>query len=434
MRTTRPNITIEYALDEENEVTSSAFLVTALQWAHQHGVWEPFTRLLDLKMKTVQYTPLQKVQTLLASILIGCQYNADINARLVPDTIAANLLGMARFPDQSQCNLVLRRFDATNIDQLECIHAEHLARFACFPQAHWRGYVLIDIDQCGLVANGKTYEFARKGYFPHQHHCQGYQLSAAWLGGCGLTLGLRFDPGNVHCSTRLRELVELAAARCGESYRQAIYRVDCGYGSQLNIRWFQNTGRLFVAKALLRRPDKWATKVAPNAWRLVSRAPGVRVAEIDGGPGVRAIVCEVTTPKHGIQYSVLLTNLPMEVDAAALWHLYAGRQTIEAFFKTARHVYGMGNLRSRQFTAIHAFLWLIFLTHNLLQWIKTGLFADTPVATMGTRELVERVGRIPARREQTGTGWRLLLPSLDRLAQLFVAVFHPQWVQLSLRL
>lgn len=310
MPTARPNITIEYALDEENEVTSSAFLVTALQWLHQHGAWDPFTRLLDLDMKTVHYTPLQKIQTLLASILIGCQYNADINTRLVPDAVAANLLGMDRFPDQSQCNLVLRRFDPANIAQLECIHAEHLARFARFPQAHWRGYLLIDIDQCGLVTNGKTYELAHKGYFPHKRNDQGYQLSAAWLGGCGLTLGLRLDPGNVHCSARLQELVELAAARCGESYRQAVYRVDCGYGSDLNIRWFADTGRTFVAKAWLRRPDKWAARVPPNAWRRVSRAPGVRVAEIDGGPGVRAIVCEVPTPTHGIQYSVLLTNLP----------------------------------------------------------------------------------------------------------------------------
>jgi hypothetical protein len=58
-------------------------------------------------MKRVVYTPVQKVQTLMASIMIGCKYNKDVNFRLVPDEVAASALGMARFPDQSQLNLLL---------------------------------------------------------------------------------------------------------------------------------------------------------------------------------------------------------------------------------------------------------------------------------------------------------------------------------------
>ncbi len=91
-------------------------------------------------------------------------------------------------------------------------------------------------------------------------------------------------------------------------------------------------------------------------------------------------------------------NLPAsEFDAVALWHLYSGRQSIEAFFKMGRTVYGLGNLRSRSFQAIYAFLWLVFVTHNLLQWVKQSLFGGTPLEQVGTRELVERVGRITPR-------------------------------------
>ena len=72
--------------------------------------------------------------------------------------------------------------------------------------------------------------------------------------------------------------------------------------------------------------------------------------------------------------------------------------------------------------AIPAFLWLIFLTHNLLQWIRANLLAGTPLVNMSTRVLVQLVGRMPARRERTPTGWCLLLPTLDRLALVFVAV------------
>lgn len=61
--------TIDYALSDFSDYTPSAFLVSALHWAGQQGFWQPFNRLLDVRMKKVVYTPLQKVQTLIASIM-----------------------------------------------------------------------------------------------------------------------------------------------------------------------------------------------------------------------------------------------------------------------------------------------------------------------------------------------------------------------------
>ena len=430
MKNTIP--TIEYALEDRTDYTDSAFLVTALHWANQNGVWSAFKRLLDIDMKTVVYSPLHNVQTLLASIFVGCQFNKDIKARLVPDMVAAACLGLERFPDQSQCNILLRRLDNTNLSQLEAIHAEHLQRYEPFPDAHWHGYLLVDIDQCGIVADGKQYELACKGYFVRRRGARGYQLSAAWLGKSQLSLGLRLDAGNVHCSTRLRELVELSAARVGEARRQAVFRIDGGYGTQPQIKWLLATDRLFIAKAAVRKAAKWAARVRPADWQLVRGAAGVRVAEVAAGNGVRGIVCEVSTPSGTTEYSVLLTNLAAEFDAVHLWRLSSERQTIEAFFKVGRNVYGMDNLRSREFKAIYGFLWLVFIGHNLLQWVKQELFAESGLASIGTREMVEKLGRIPARRERTASGWRLHLPAQQVLARLFVHVLRPKWVQLSL--
>lgn len=435
-----PNLDLEYALSDFSDYTHSAFLVSALHWAEQHGFWQPFVRLLSVPMKRVVYTPVQKVQTLMASIMIGCKYNKDVNFRLVPDEVAASALGMARFPDQSQLNLLLRRMDEANLLELQAIHSEHLRqyeRFSPSADAEGRDYLLVDIDQCGLIANGKTYELSRKGYFPHRRGERGYQMGAAWLGSSHATLGLRLDAGNTHCSVRFRELVELSEGHCPTSgvRRKMVYRVDGGYGTQPQIRWMLATNRLFIAKAATTRPQKWADKVAPGQWQWV---PGsVRVAEVVAGPYVRAIVCEVTPPGHQgrVEYSLLLTNLnAQEFDAVALWHLYAGRQTIEAFFKMGRNVYGLGNLRSRSFHAVYAFLWLVFITHNLLQWVKQSLFGGTPLEQIGTRELVERIGRIPAWRQRTERGWRLHLPAQDALARFFVQALSPHWVQIPLRL
>lgn len=368
--------------------------------------------------------------------MIGCQYNKDINCRLVPDEVTASLLGMARFPDQSQTNLLLRRMDEANLRELEAIHAEHLRQHERFiPSTDWQGYLLMDIDQCGLIANGKSYELSRRGYFPRRRGERGYQMSAAWLGSSRITLGLRLDPGNTHCAVRFREMVELSERHCSASHlrRTVVYRVDGGYGTQPQIRWLLATNRLFIAKGATTRPQKWAGKVAPNGWQRVDG--GVRVGEVEAGPHVRAIVCEVTPEQGRVEYSVLLTNLPaQQFEAVALWHLYAGRQTVEAFFKMGRGVYGLGNLRSRSFHAIYAFVWLVFITHNLLQWVRQALFGGTVLAEVGTRELVERVGRIPAWRERTQQGWRLHLPAHDAWARLFAHALCPHWVQLPLRL
>jgi len=69
----------------------------------------------------------------------------------------------------------------------------------------------------------------------------------------------------------------------------------------------------------------------------------------------------------------LVTNLD---DAAqAGFDFYNQQQTIEAFFKASKHVFGTANLRSRPFVAIAIFLGFVLLTHNFLVWTKSALFA-----------------------------------------------------------
>jgi hypothetical protein len=43
-----PNLELEYALSDFSDYTHSAFLVSALHWAEQHGFWQPFARLLSV--------------------------------------------------------------------------------------------------------------------------------------------------------------------------------------------------------------------------------------------------------------------------------------------------------------------------------------------------------------------------------------------------
>src|SRR5207248_6654977 len=197
-----------------------------LEYATEIGLFSLLERLLHVTMKTVRYSPLYKAQTVIASLVLGCAHTKAINETLGEEVAAANYLGMQHWPDQSQINRYLTRFTAANVDALGTVHErvlrqESRARQAC-------GLLVADCDQCGLVANGQTYEFHRKGYFPRQRGVEGYQVSLAYLGAYEEAVALYLDPGNVHCKSRLSDLLRATDRLFGpdEAASTLIRRLD----------------------------------------------------------------------------------------------------------------------------------------------------------------------------------------------------------------
>jgi len=148
---------------EVNESTSSAFLIAFQQHAAAMGFFKPIADHLRVKMKEVRYSVLQKGQTLVASILLGCPYTSSINHRLVPDQVSAQEWGMERSPDQSQINLFLNRMTAENVVQLEQAHQELLQSHSLLRSAP---RVVVDFDQTGLRVTACSHAAPRQ---PGQH-------------------------------------------------------------------------------------------------------------------------------------------------------------------------------------------------------------------------------------------------------------------------
>jgi len=76
---------------------------------------------MDVPGKEVDYSTVQKIQTIICSIAVGCTYNSDINHQLVPYTNEAELLDMRKFPDQSRINRFSRHMDFDTLNQLDII-------------------------------------------------------------------------------------------------------------------------------------------------------------------------------------------------------------------------------------------------------------------------------------------------------------------------
>lgn len=79
-------------------------------------------------MKGTDYSVHKKMITLLLSITFGRRYTSDINDKLVPDTVAANIFDMDRFPDQSQINALIRRICNQGVRQLKAYITRYLCR------------------------------------------------------------------------------------------------------------------------------------------------------------------------------------------------------------------------------------------------------------------------------------------------------------------
>ena len=421
---------ITFTTGDFKEEKTSAWLAGFIKFARTIGALDLLEQV-KVKMKEVNYTVHQKMITLLLSIIMGCKYTSDVNHKLVPDTVAANMFDMKRFPDQSQVNELIRRIDEKGIEQLASVHHQMFMQNAqCLSSS---GFIVVDIDQSGLIANGKTYEAAQKGYFSKKKNQRGYQLSAAFCGETSETISLYLDPGNTHCSARFDDLVKDTLVKLSDVAKEhrLILRIDSGYGSDDNISKICDKV-LFVAKAYSTvRAANIAKTIKKEDWKEVDGC--VDVFELPIVEGLRHIVVRTLTSKGSFEYTMLVSNIPSRrMSAIEMFHFYNKRQTIEAFFKTCKNVYHIKNLRTRKFDGIYAFLWFVFIAHNLLSWFKSTVLSDTELEGIGTKTLIEKLGFITAEVKQTAQTIIITLPGINALARKFVDCLQPRFKQISL--
>lgn len=425
--------TIAFEDGGKQEETVSAFLMLVLEYALEIGLFLMLETLVHVEMKRVRYTVLNKAQTVIASIVMGCAHTKAINETLGEEVLAANYLGMRRFPEQSQINRYLTRFSTANVDELGTVQERVLRQQSQARRA--AGLLVVDIDQCGLVANGRTYEFHRKGYFPRKRGQEGYQVSLAYVGAYDEAVQLYLDPGNTPCSYRLGDLLHDLDRLFGpeETAVTVVRRLDAGYDSPTNRALLAAVPGYVVLKGMQAKVAAREATVCPlRDWLPI--ADDVHGLELPPEGGLRRLVYELHQADGAVAYAMLYTNLPAtEWGIGRLFTFYNERTTIEAFFAQSRHVYNIQNLRSRQFTAIYAFLRFVVLTHNLLHWVKQARLAQTELAAATPRHLVCYAARVRAHISWDGRWHLRILPS-SRWALLLLDALTtaPQPRQLAL--
>ncbi|MCI1651044.1 transposase [Clostridium tyrobutyricum] len=423
---------INFTQDNCKEESTSIWLAAVMQFGLKMRFFKHFEDF-NLKMKKVKYSVYQKLITTMMSIVIGCRTTKDINERLSVEKLSANMFGMDTIPDQSQINLLLTRFDSNSILQLENIHHKLFIDNSNSISTH--NSIVVDCDQTGLIANGKTFELAQKGYFSKRKNQSGYQLSAAFTGEHSETVAMTLDSGSTHCTDHYDDLLKSIISKYNEQIHNGnlILRTDSGFGSAKNVEKLLSIPNLkFVTKGYSTvKAKNLAKDIAYSEYDKADEAAWVY--ELPQINKVRYIIVQTLSKRGNLKYSLLITNIiDKEMNAVEIFHFYNKRQTIEAFFKMAKNVYHIKNLRTSKFYGIYGFLWLVFITHNLISSFKFTILHGTKLENIGVRVLVKSIGSIKAFVERTSRGINVNIPSMTRLSRLIAdALCGPRYIQLS---
>lgn len=156
-------MTLEFGQTDELINTQYAPLVVLLVHYQQNQVLQPLQKVA-VPMKKYEFTPQEKLQQVLVSILAGCEKLSTVNQKLKPELDLARVCGWSRFADQSGLSRTLDRLTLTNIKQLRHSVTEIWKAHSQIGRHDWRGYLWLDFDLSGLPC-GKGAQASQKGYF-----------------------------------------------------------------------------------------------------------------------------------------------------------------------------------------------------------------------------------------------------------------------------
>jgi hypothetical protein len=390
-------------------------------FAESIDFFQPFEQHLQVNMKEVVYSNLDRIKALMASIVIGCKYGKDINHKLLPYQAAAHCCQLNQFPDQSQINRFLRRFESSNVTELDYIF-EWLLRHHGL--CHSQPKIDIDFDATGLVVYGKTYQLARKGYFPKKRSSHGYQFSIATTANVLFKeiLSLHLDPGNYCADSRFWDAIYQVADILGDTGRIGLIRADSASGTGKNIEALLDHRLSFLIKGRnSRTAENFAKKLSHRDWMPIDFF--IRIADLDEQKihncryPVRVIVVETTTSKGRKIYSHLYTVLDKEPEE--LFHHYNGRQNIESIIKEDKHGLYITNFRTRKYFGILAFLYFATICYNLLSLFKHHVLKDTGLESMSVIEITNKLMDIPAKVRTQGHQLTLAFPEKHELCKKY---------------
>lgn len=154
---------IEISFTDNQVNTHYAPLAAILAHYHAQNAFEPLKQM-PIAVKKRDFSPADKLEQVLISILAGCETLSEVAPRLKSETALASVCGWPRFADQSNLSRLL---DALSLKQIEPLRQATTTIWQSHSQVKlhdWRSYLWLDYDLSGLPCSPRAQE-SQKGYF-----------------------------------------------------------------------------------------------------------------------------------------------------------------------------------------------------------------------------------------------------------------------------
>lgn len=371
-------------------------------WLCQRQWLQCFEDDVTWQMQARRHAPHEKLQDAFVSILAGCDGLSQINTKLCPDRVLAHAWGRHQFADRSGVSRLLTSLTSQHVDQLRQIHHDWYRHYgqAVEHQADRNGLLRVEVDFTGLAGTPKG-QGSCKGYFAGGKNQRGRQIARISIPRYHETVVSRLYPGDAQGRDHLKALLrewEQVWPWGAQMPRDILWCTDGGFGTDANINWVLSRQYQLLTKgysgkraaAVARQISQWI-EVCPGQRWIAPMPHPVRYARKTQAL-VRRWRFDNGTYKHAIVICTCMNWTPRQVDAN-----YDTRGQVEVEIKADKDGLGVAHRQTHAFAAQEALLLLTDMAHNLVTWLSTWLFPDTPVAHFGPKRIIRDLFSVPGR-------------------------------------
>jgi hypothetical protein len=154
---------ISFGLTPELVNTQFAPVAALSTYYQAYHLFEPL-QTVPIEMKTLDFSPSNKLIQVFLSILTGCEYLSVVNTRLRPERQLAQLWNNESFAHQSTLAETLDGLTLANLSQLEATIRQIYGPVSRTQHHDWRGFLWLDFDLSGLPC-GQQAAGSQKGFF-----------------------------------------------------------------------------------------------------------------------------------------------------------------------------------------------------------------------------------------------------------------------------
>src|SRR3954470_4717122 len=363
----------------DQRLTAHGGMAVWSQFLHQRGFRDDLRkRLPHAPTSPNAYDPSDVALGYVGGILCGADKLSRV-AWLQSDAAIAQVLGIEAVASQSTLS---RFFDVFTQMSCEVLSGLHQRTVYALPTRK-EGYTL-DLDSWALLhedghQEGVASGYTRRGLKP----C--HRPLVAGLAEAKMIAHYWLRAGNSACVNGAAGFLRQTMERLPAHIRIGLLRGDAGFGDASVQEAAQELRLKFIFVARLTRKVQALCRHDEQQWQA-TEVKGLSVQEIElDQPGRRLIVVRQQIKQRpeaggktlldldGYRFQALVTNLPVEVNALAVWRRYNGRADLENRIKELGDQFGIKRLCVDNFWGTEAMHHLAIAAYNLCVLLQRRL-------------------------------------------------------------